>query len=918
MGLLIIALFSGTQLARAQTSTWRGNHPNNSNWGSAQNWTLQNQINNKNLSPVVNGNALIFQGSNRPNNTNDLTGWSFAGIQFFSGAGAFVLNGNAISLTGTILNNSTNLQNINLAALTFAATREINANTGDIIINSVVQGAGGLTKNGTGTLTLSDNNTYTGTTTIKAGSISLSHANALGTSGNITFSGGELQYGSAITTDLSSRIKNSASSILIDTNSNNVTFSSAVGSTNSGGLTKNGAGTLTLSNTNTYRGATTINAGTLVLNGSAANSTISIANGATLKGSGSAAGAIVSGTIGPGNSPGILTVGALSLNSGGVYTWEMADATGVAGTGWDQIATSGLLTINSTSGSPFTIAITSSGAPTNWTGNSTQAWDILTYGSQSGFDATKFTLNTSAFAGFTADGSIWAISDTGSAVRLTYTPPSTWNGGTGNWGDGFDLPLAGGNMSMLFTGAGGTVTNNIPIADLSSLAGSIIFSSTAGAYTLVANSGSAGYDTASALVHNGNIVNNSTATQTINLALTSNTTRVYEAVGNLTIGGVISGTGGLTKNGTGTLTLTGANNFSGNTTINTGTVEIGNANAAGTGRIVQTDGNSLLKIDTTGTISNDMSVYNVLASQSATLSGAITVNNATWDVDDGTTLTISGDIDGSAGVTKNGNGTLVLSGNNTYTAATTINAGTLNAASTNALGSNNTVQVNGGTLLASADDAINGMNITLNGTSTTVATLAFSGNYSGAVGNLTLSANSIIDLGAGSTRLSFHDIEMGIYFLKFHNWTGATLWDGGTGNDTDRVYIISAPGNYDVSRIQFYSGTTNDSFLGTGFDLGLTATSFDPSLSGYQIIPVPEPETWATGLLLVLGGAVWLWRKRSVFTTQSDLEGAAPSAPPVGKTSAPLGASRSVGVLRTGLEQCGPDVPHSMGRRIRA
>ena len=330
-----------------------------------------------------------------------------------------------------------------------------------------------------------------------------------------------------------------------------------------------------------------------------------------------------------------------------------------------------------------------------------------------------------------------------------------------------------------------------------------------------------------------------------------------------------SNSGGLTKNGTGTLTLAGNSNYSGNTTINTGTVLIGHANGAGTGRIVQTDISSLLKFDTIGTITNNMSVYNVLASQSATLSGAITVNNATWDVENGATITITGNVSGSGGVTKNGNGTLLLSGNNTYAAATTINAGTLNASSANALGLNNTVQVNGGTLLVSADNAINGMNITLNGTSTTVATLSFTGNYGGAVGNLTLSANSIIDFGTGSTRLSFHDIEMGIYYLKFHNWTGATVWGGGTGNDTDRVYIISGVTNNELGKMQFYSGTTSDSFLGTGFDLGLTATSFDLGLSGYQIIPVPEPETWAVGCLLLLCGSFWMWRSGRLQKTIS-------------------------------------------------
>jgi hypothetical protein len=112
--------------------------------------------------------------------------------------------------------------------------------------------------------------------------------------------------------------------------------------------------------------------------------------------------------------------------------------------------------------------------------------------------------------------------------------------------------------------------------------------------------------------------------------------------------------------------------------------------------------------------------------------------------------------------------------------------------------------------------------------------------------------------------------------LSFYNWSGLTLWNGGTGNDTDRVYFGPDLSDAALAKIYFYSGP-GDSFLGSGFEL-MPQTTFEGTL-GYQIIPVPEPETWATGILLVLGGSVWLWRKRRNFTTQSDFEGAAPSAP---------------------------------------
>jgi hypothetical protein len=59
-----------------------------------------------------------------------------------------------------------------------------------------------------------------------------------------------------------------------------------------------------------------------------------------------------------------------------------------------------------------------------------------------------------------------------------------------------------------------------------------------------------------------------------------------------------------------------------------------------------------------------------------------------------------------------------------------------------------------------------------------------------------------------------------------------------------------------LDRISFYSSNGGDSFLGTGFELGFSSGFAD------QIIPVPEPETYATGLLLLLGGAVWMWKRK--------------------------------------------------------
>jgi hypothetical protein len=108
----------------------------------------------------------------------------------------------------------------------------------------------------------------------------------------------------------------------------------------------------------------------------------------------------------------------------------------------------------------------------------------------------------------------------------------------------------------------------------------------------------------------------------------------------------------------------------------------------------------------------------------------------------------------------------------------------------------------------------------------------------------------------------FDTFVMNSYTLDIYNWTGTTLWGGGTGNDTDKVYFGPDLSDTALAKIYFHSGAVGggDSFLGSGFEL-MPQTTFDGGL-GYQIIPVPEPETYATGLLLLLGGAWWMWKRK--------------------------------------------------------
>jgi autotransporter-associated beta strand protein/T5SS/PEP-CTERM-associated repeat protein len=721
-----------------------------------------------------------------------------------------------------------------------------------------------------GTWTNSDNltigNAGTGSLSIDGAGIVSNESGYIGRSGGgngtVSISGGTWTNSSNLT------IGNSGTGSLTISGTGNVTssngmvgqYASSNGTVNVIGGTWTNSGNLTIGSIGT--GSLTINGtGTVIVGATlsrGANGAINLESGGTLQ-------------IGTGSTTGTL---ATNLTNNGTVIFNRANDSTLS----SNISGTGALTKNGSGN------LTLSGANT-YTGTTTiNAGSIVlganqTLGGIAGagnIQLSNYTLTTSAAANLTFSGSIngsGGLTKEGSGM-LTLTGANTYNGttvinaGTIQIGSGGATGSLSASSTIINNGTlvfnrSNTVTQGTDFADGISGTGNVVQSGS-GLLILSGNNTYTGTTTlTSGTLQVGTDGNLGGGNYSENIS--NNGTMILGSNSNQTLSGVISGSGAITKNGTGTLTLTGSNNFSGNTTINTGTVVIGNANAAGTGRIIQTNGSSLLKIDTTGMITNAISVYNVVASQSATLSGEITVNNAVWDVNTGTTLTISGDIDGSGGVTKNGNGTLVLSGNNTYTAATVVNAGTLEAASANALGSNNTVQVNGGTLLVVTDGALEDKNITL---STSSVGLRFSNTYNGTIGNLTLSANSTLDLGGGSVIARFASIALGGHTLRIYNWTGeAYLW--GTNRDnTDQVYIMAPVTPDDLEKISFYSGAVgSDSFMGTGFELGFS--------SGFenQIIPVPEPETWATGLLLVLGGAVWLWKKRRNITTEFTEEG---------------------------------------------
>ena len=210
-----------------------------------------------------------------------------------------------------------------------------------------------------------------------------------------------------------------------------------------GGIAKQGTSTITLSGANTYSGATTVEQGKLVVNGSIANSAVTVQSGGSLGGSGTVASATIQSgaTIDPGNSPGTLTLtSGLTWNGGGNYNWQIYDALGDAGIGYDLIAvTGGVWDISGlSSGNKFNINLWSlsgispdaNGNAINFSNGLSYSWEILTYTSLTapvgGFSSDLFALNTAAINGTSGfannvNGGTFALEVDGNSLNLLFT-----------------------------------------------------------------------------------------------------------------------------------------------------------------------------------------------------------------------------------------------------------------------------------------------------------------------------------------------------------------------------------------------------------------------------------------------------------------------------------------------------------------
>ena len=742
-----------------------------------------------------------------------ITGGINTGIYVQSGSGAVTISA-PITLGGAQqwVNNSVNTLTIQTGALTNGANLLTIGGSGNTTISSSVSSSVGLTKNGAGTLTLSNaNSSLSGTIALTAGALQLGNATSMGSS-TLTMTSG---------TTLNLR------------NDSNTVFTAPINTAPTTGVTYN----FDVNNASSAVTNKTLSLGNLTF---ATNTLVSVTNQINVTG---------------GNNGYILGFGTIS-----------APSTANAGAHPVIInATSAAVTISKFTAGTFGTALTLQGGNSitlsNFEMNSNGNYSITVSGS-----GTVATLGTTTQTGNRTVGTSAYTLNSGATLNLTQTtslaniynsgPPSvptfTINGGTLNNTSGNALALA----------ANGTLTAGSPTI---TIGGDFTFgtgSSTSannlnlgnGAITNAGNRTITFAGTGTTLTMGGIMTNSVGNTQTTTVNGVGNTlslggynlansvtarTGAFNGSGNVTITGVVANNGGtsnLTYSGTGTLTLSNLNTFTGKL-----------YNGTGNNYVVQVDSGATLKLaawnyGATGGIGNSFFATTTLLVNGGTITytnpgaaeavidnsgrpitigtGGATLNaasSALWritpyttggwqnqNIANGLTLTGSGNgqydknLTGTGGaLTKSGAGTWTLSSAaSSYTSTTTIQAGSLVAGadspsgSAGAFGNASSALILGNASTVASDAPavlINGaFNVARNITVGTGATTTYNASIGGSNGTGTSTFSGNITLNTGGAN----------YTATLQAATGGTVdFTTGTWTTNNKAIIIGSTGN---------------------------------------------------------------------------------------------------------------------------
>jgi fibronectin-binding autotransporter adhesin len=586
----------------------------------------------------------------------------------------YIVNGGTtnISLPGEVCNSLT-LGGTGSSTIRMTAgqlTAKINGSSGGAE-NIGSSGKGTFTQSGgtnttSGGLFLGLNAGGSGTYNLNGGMLNVSGLGGGSGTAVFNFSGGTLRAGSGFLTTMKLTLGTSGGGATFDTAGKTVTLSGPL--SGPGSLTKIGSGILTLSGSSTYTGSTTISGGTLQLGTGVAGK------------DGSVTGAIVNNSALVYNLYGNQTIGyavsgagsvtkagtsALAINAYWANTGQVNVNGGTLAFAKQDIWTTAIgypgVVLNLNAGSTVTSngyfnmlnSLVLNGGTLAGNGGNSTAWGAF------GLEGTVTVGGTSASYISPAPGGPYNYNfiDLGNQNVST----TTFNVAhvTGNAGPDLIVSLPMVSSGNAFSGAFNLVKTGAGTMLLTA-SNTYTGSTTIGAGTLQLGTGAAGRD--------GSVTG----------AIINNSALVFNLNGNQTVGYAVSGAGNVTKAGSGMLTLTGVNTFSGTTTISAGTLEAIKAASLpryGTAGKVTIAGGAVLAVQ----VGDGVTGWNSPQIDSLRTGATWTDNTACLGIDTtNANFTYGSNITQSLALTKFGNNTLTLAGVNTYTGDTTISSGILN------------------------------------------------------------------------------------------------------------------------------------------------------------------------------------------------------------------------------------------------